>query len=146
MIYSAGIIPFRRNNNGEIEFFVGHPGGEMWKNRNYWAFLKGGVEEGESWQDTALREFTEESGISLSSISKNNLIALGTVQQNKHKIVIAFGAYLPDIDPNECHSNMADNGENVEIDRYAWFNFDTLKNITHPTHIGFYEQIIDLLK
>ena len=41
---------------------------------------------------------------------------------------------------------MADNGENLEIDRYAWFNFDTLKNITHPTHIGFYEQIIDLLK
>ena len=65
MIYSAGIIPFRRNNNGETEFFVGHPGGEMWKNRNYWAFLKGGVEEGETWQDTALREFTEESGVSL---------------------------------------------------------------------------------
>ena len=120
----------------------------MWKTVS--ARLRGADQElidmGETWQDTALREFTEESGVSLSSISRNNLIALGTVQQNKHKIVIAFGAYLPDIDPNECHSNMADNGENLEIDRYAWFNFDTLKNITHPTHIGFYEQIIDLLK
>ena len=31
MEYSSGIIPFRKNKNGEIEFFVGHPGGVGWE-------------------------------------------------------------------------------------------------------------------
>ena len=66
MKYSAGIIPFRINKEtNELEFFVGHPGGYWWKNKNYWAFLKGNVENGENWQETALREFKEESGLSM---------------------------------------------------------------------------------
>ena len=45
MRYSAGIIPFRINNTTkELEFFLGHPGGYNWKNKNYWAFMKGHVE------------------------------------------------------------------------------------------------------
>ena len=63
MIYSAGIIPFRRNSKGEVEFFVGHPGGVGWQWKDYWAYLKGGVEGEETWEETALREFREESGL-----------------------------------------------------------------------------------
>ena len=145
MEYSAGIIPFRRNNNGDLEFFVGHPGGvgNQWK--DYWAYLKGGVEGNETWEETALREFSEETGIPVEKLKNKDLINLGTSRQNKHKIVIAFGIYYPDINPDECFSNMADNGLNPEIDKYAWFTFEELKEKTHPMHINFYEQIIDLL-
>lgn len=148
MEYSAGIIPFRRNNNGELEFFVGHPGGVGWEWKDYWAYLKGGVEEGETWKEAALREFSEESGISIEKLLSNNreLFNLGTSRQNKHKIVIAYGIHYPNINPNECFSNMADNGKWPEIDRYAWFTFEELKKKTHPMHITFYEQIIDMLK
>lgn len=144
MVYSAGIIPFRRNSNGELEFFVGHPGGVGNEWTNYWAYLKGGVEEGETWIDCAWREFCEESGLTLSDVSKTDLIPLGTSKQNKRKIVVAFGLYYPNIEPSECFSNMADNGLNPEIDRYAWFTFDELKNRTHPMHLNFYEQIIEM--
>lgn len=145
MVYSAGIIPFRRNKEGVIEFFVGHPGGVGWQWRDYWAYLKGGVEGDETWEETALREFKEESGLKLEGVTKNSLIPLGTSKQNKYKIVIAFGLYYPNIDPNECFSNMADNGLCPEIDKYAWFTFEELKEKTHPMHIGFYEQIIEMV-
>lgn len=145
MIYSAGIIPFRRNSKGEVEFFVGHPGGVGWQWKDYWAYLKGGVEGEETWEETALREFREESGLKLEEITEKNLIPLGTSKQNKHKIVVAFGLYYPNIDPDKCFSNMADNGLYPEIDKYAWFTFDVLKEKTHPMHINFYEQIIELV-
>lgn len=144
-MYSAGIIPFRKNENDEIEFFVGHPGGVGWQWRDYWAYLKGGVEEGEEWIDTACREFSEESGIPLEEINKEDLIPLGTSKQNKKKIVVAYALYRPDINPDECFSNMADNGLTPEIDMYAWMTFDELKDKTHPMHICFYEQIIELV-
>lgn len=145
MEYSAGIIPFRKNENGEIEFFVGHPGGVGWEWRDYWAYLKGGVEENESFEDAAWREFREESGLPLDDVTKEDLIPLGTSKQNKRKIVIAFALYYPNIDISKCFSNMADNGLNPEIDRYAWFTFEELKTKTHPMHISFYEQIIDMV-
>lgn len=144
-LYSAGIIPFRRNNDGELEFFVGHPGGQSEEWRDYWAYLKGGVEEGETWEETALREFKEESGLKLEGISGKDLIPLGTERQNKRKIVVAYGIYYPDIDCDKCFSNMCDNGTHPEIDRYAWMTFEQLKDRTHPKHIQFYEQIKDLV-
>ena len=146
MEYSAGIIPFRRNSKGEVEFFVGHPGGVGWEWRDYWAYLKGGVEGNETFEEAALREFKEESGLQFDDGDVlNKLIPLGTTRQNKRKIVVAFGLYYPDINPEECFSNIADNCDYPEIDNYKWFTFDELKEKTHPTHINFYEQIIDLV-
>lgn len=143
MIYSAGIIPFRVNDDTkEVEFFVGHPGGDRWGNKNYWAFLKGHVEKDESWVDAAIREFKEESGLSMESCDSQLLIPLGSVLQNPHKTVIAFGLHYPNINVDECKSNLTDFGY-PEIDRYQWMTFDEIKNVTHVTHIKFYEQIIN---
>lgn len=144
MEYSAGIIPYRKNEKGEMEFFVGHPGGVGWQWKDYWAFLKGGVEENETWQETAIREFQEESGLVIDEDMKKCLINLGTSKQNKHKIVVAFALEMPTINPSECFSNMADNGMCPEIDKYAWFTFEDLKKRTHPMHITFYEQLIEM--
>ena len=63
MIRSAGIIPFRENSEGTLEFFVGHPGGMA---RPYWAYMKGQVEEGEDVPHAAMRELAEESGLEVS--------------------------------------------------------------------------------
>lgn len=141
MKYSAGIIPFRIVN-GKMEFFVGHPGGVSWQNRNYWAYLKGCVEKGEDWVTAAIREFKEESGLSMEDCRSNMLIPLGTSLQNPKKTVIAYGIEYPNIDPNDCHSNIADNGLNPEIDQYRWMDYDTLSKCTHAKHLVFYEQLI----
>lgn len=146
MIYSAGIIPFRRNNTGELEFFVGRPGGIDSDKTNYFAFLKGHVEHNETWEETAFREFREESNAPLTDVKESDLIPLGTTQQNNNKVVIAYGLYYPNIVENQCFSNIADNGLWPEIDKYAWMTYDELKEITHPTHLKFYDKITDMLK
>lgn len=144
MDYSAGIIPFRINEDNEMEFFVGHPGGIFWENKDYWAFLKGGVEKGESWSDAAIREFKEESGLSMDDCKSSMLIPLGTTLQNSKKTVAAYGLHYPNIDPNECKSNIADNGLNPEIDKYRWMTYNKLKQVTHKMHLVFYEKLLQM--
>ena len=144
MEYSAGIIPFRVNENNVMEFFVGHPGGQSEEWDNYWAFLKGGVEPGETWKQAALREFKEESGLTLNDISDWMLIPLGNSQQNKHKVVIAFGLHYPNIDPDTCTSNLIEGGEDPEVDRYSWKTYEELEKVTHKKHLLFYKQLMEL--
>lgn len=144
MNYSAGIIPFRVNSDGEMEFFLGHPGGRYNERKDNWFFLKGGIEEGESQSDAALREFKEETGLSMEDCPSEMLIPLGTVQQSTHKVVIAFGLHYPNIDPFQCRSNLCDDGFTREVDRYQWMGYDKVKRVTHPTHLKFYKQLLDL--
>lgn len=146
MKYSAGIIPFRINKDNQLEFFVGHPGGTEWAYKNYWAYLKGGVEKGENYTEAAIREFKEESGLSMEDCTSQMLIPLGTSLQNPRKTVIAYGLHYPNINPNECYSNMASNGLNPEIDRYKWMTYEELKKCTHQAHLIFYEKLINLNK
>lgn len=138
MKYSAGIIPFRINTDNHLEFFVGHPGGKFWKNIDYWAFLKGGVNKGEDWLEAAIREFQEESSVIL---PKDKLFFLGQTKQNPKKTVIAYAVFYPSINEDTCFSNQVENESYPEIDKYKWISFEDLKDITHPKHIVFYEKI-----
>lgn len=144
MQYSAGVIPFRFNKENEMEFFVGHPGGIKWEKQDYWALLKGGVEDNEDWLTTAIREFQEESGYSINEYSNTQFIPLGSVLQNPKKTVIAYGLYCPHIDSNKCYSNLADNCLHPEIDKYRWMTYDVLSKKTHKKHLIFYEKLLDL--
>ena len=145
MVYSAGLIPFRENETtGEIEFFVGHPGGPYQTAKDIWYFLKGGVERHESWDEAAIREFKEETGLPMDDCESSMLIDLGTTQQNSYKRVVAFGIHYPNIDPNKCVSNFCEDGIHREIDRYAWMTYRDLKPLTHPTHLQFYEQLLEM--
>lgn len=137
MAKSVGIIPYKVVD-GELLFFVGHPGGCR---NNYWALMKGGVENGEDDRETALREFKEESGVDLSN-RKDELEYLGQVRQNPKKCVGAFSLRVEDIDPSKCYSNLCPNGHTPEIDQYRWMAWDELKPVTHKTHIIFYEKIL----
>lgn len=142
MTISAGIIPYAYYN-GELMFFVGHPGGNK---TNYWSLLKGQHEEHENIVDTAIREFKEESTIDLSKY-KDKLIDLGEVVQSKVKNVHAFALrleHISDIDPRKCKSNMADNCPWPEIDKYCWMNYENLIQKTHKTHKVFYDKILEI--
>lgn len=146
---SSGIIPYRLKNN-KIEFFVGHPGGPYWENKNYYAFIKGHVENGESLLECALREFKEETNFDLYD-RVNDMVSLGCVSQNSKKTVFAFSVEC-DIDENLCFSNKCEvnfpfNSNNKilinEIDDYKWLSFEDLKNITSKKHLSFYKQILE---
>lgn len=140
---SCGIIPFRKNEEGEMEFFVGHPGGHYNNQKDLWMFLKGAVENNETWSETALREFKEETGLTMEDCEISNLIPLGSVQQNPHKIAVAFGLYYPNIDPEKCFSNTID-GITPEIDKYCWMTYDQIRRYTHHTHMFFFDQLMEM--
>lgn len=141
---SCGIIAFRKLGN-ELEFLVGHPGGEAWSNRDFWALFKGGQDAGEDTKETAIREFCEETGYKLNKDEISRMFYLGEVQQNKKKVVCAYAAYLPDIDPCKCFSNTIEDGVTPEMDKYEWMTYEELIPRTHPKHIPLYDKLIEIV-
>ena len=84
---SSGILLYRFINQ-DLEFFLVHPGGPFFKNKDdgHWTIPKGEPNDGEELVDCALREFSEETGFSISG----NMIELKPIQQKGGKIVHAW--------------------------------------------------------
>ena len=145
MAHSAGIIPYKFED-GEIKFFLGHPGGPTNEHRNYWALLKGGIENGEEPEDTAIREFQEESGIRLEEDEvKERMWLVGTIKQREGKLVTAYALEVDDIDCEKCFSNMVSGEDFPEMDRYAWFTIDEVVGVVSASNRWFYREIMSKL-
>lgn len=131
---SAGLLMFRRGiGQAALEFFLAHPGGPFWANREdgAWTIPKGGVEAGEEILDAALREFREETGIT----ATGPYISLGSIRQRAGKIVHAW-AWESDADPSTIVSNTMTtewprgSGRSItfpEVDRCGWFDASTAR-------------------
>jgi predicted NUDIX family NTP pyrophosphohydrolase len=125
---------FRRGvGSATLEFFLAHPGGPFWANREdgAWTIPKGGVEAGEEILAAALREFQEETGIAPSG----PFISLGSIRQRAGKIVHAW-AWEGDADPSTIVSNSMTtewprgSGRRItfpEIDRCGWFDSEAAR-------------------
>jgi predicted NUDIX family NTP pyrophosphohydrolase len=98
---SAGILLFRQQGRA-AEVLLVKPGGPYWRNKDAgaWMIPKGLVEPGEAPAEAALREFAEETGVSLTTVP----FPLATVRQAGGKIVEAF-ALEGDLDPASVRSN-----------------------------------------
>ena len=98
---SAGILLFREQGS-EAEVLLIKPGGPFWRNKDAgaWMIPKGLVEPGETPAEAALREFAEETGVSLTAVP----FPLATVRQAGGKIVETF-AVEGDLDPASVRSN-----------------------------------------
>jgi predicted NUDIX family NTP pyrophosphohydrolase len=98
---SAGILLYRRHS-GETEVLLIHPGGPYWasKDTGAWMIPKGGVDQNESTQDAAAREFEEETGAALPA----DPFALCRIRQSGGKIVEVFAAE-GDFDPATLSSS-----------------------------------------
>jgi predicted NUDIX family NTP pyrophosphohydrolase len=126
---SAGLLLFRRGaGSTALEFFLAHPGGPFWANREdgAWTIPKGGVEAGEAILDAARREFQEETGIA----PAGPFIDLGSIRQRAGKVVHAW-AFEGDADPDTIVSNSRTtewprgSGRMItfpEVDRCGWFD------------------------
>jgi predicted NUDIX family NTP pyrophosphohydrolase len=123
---------FRRSGGADgLEFFLAHPGGPFWANREdgAWTIPKGGVEAGEEILAAAKREFQEETGIA----ATGPYISLGSIRQRAGKVVHAW-AWEGDADPRKIVSNTMTtewprgSGRTItfpEVDRCAWFTSTT---------------------
>jgi predicted NUDIX family NTP pyrophosphohydrolase len=148
---SAGIIPYKMVKK-QLFFFIAHPGGPLYrkKDNGFWSIVKGEIEEGEEPIKCAIREFKEETGISI----KGDLMPLTPVKQKSGKLVRAW-AVEQDIDPEDAKSNMfqmewppksGTMAEFPELDKFEWFNAQTTVEKLIPAQTPLVYEVMDRLR
>jgi predicted NUDIX family NTP pyrophosphohydrolase len=137
---SAGILLYRQRPD-ETEVLLIHPGGPYWANKDggAWMIPKGGVDEGETPQCAAAREFEEETGASLTG----EPFALCRVKQSGGKIVELFAAE-GDFDTAKLSSAEFEmewpprSGEFrrfPEADKARWMTLPEARRMMLPSHL-----------
>ncbi len=148
---SAGILLYRFISN-EIQFFLVHPGGPFWKNKDagVWLIPKGEFENSEDGLAAAKREFKEETG----TIIDGNFITLTPVKQKAGKLVYAW-AIQGNIDSEKITSNTfkiqwpPKSGKWVdlpEVDKAGWFSIEESKQKINPAQIPLIDELLELIK
>ena len=129
---SAGLLLYRRVPEG-LQAFLVPPGGPFWQRKDLgaWSIPKGEVEPGEDELAAAIREFAEETGISVTG----EFSPLGDLRQAGGKRVVAW-AVRGDADPAAIRSSTFElewpprSGRRErfpEVDRAAWFDLATAR-------------------
>ncbi len=150
MKISAGILLFRKEKGG-LSYFLVHPGGPFWKNKDLgtWSIPKGEIAPDENPLERALREFEEETGQPI----EGEFIELSPVQQKGGKTVFAW-AIEGDIETSGLYSNSfplewpPKSGKIIEIpeiDQWEWFSSEEAQqriNIAQKDFITELEKII----
>lgn len=137
MKISAGILLFKREKENFFYFLV-HPGGPFWKNKDLgaWSIPKGELFEGENLLERAKTEFKEETG----KVVDGDFIELKPIRQKAGKTVFAW-AVEKDIETSDMKSNMITvdwppkSGRKIEIpevDRWEWFSSDEAQQKINP--------------
>jgi predicted NUDIX family NTP pyrophosphohydrolase len=147
---SAGILAWRRGGDGP-EFFLVHPGGPFWKNKDdgAWSIPKGGIDPGEDPLQAAQREFQEETGHTIDGA----FAALDPVKIASGKVIEAW-AIEHDLDAEQVTSNSFEiewpprSGQKQafpEVDRAGWFTGPlALRKIT-PGQVPLLVQLLERL-
>ncbi|MDB5254014.1 MAG: hydrolase [Parcubacteria group bacterium] len=140
---SAGLIMYRKRE-GKTEVLLVHPGGPLWKNKDYgsWDIVKGERNEGETdLLEVAKREFTEETGFTAEGV----FIPLGMVKMKSGKEVHAW-AFEGNCDPAAIISNMIQitwppfSGKKIEIpevDRGEFYEISEAKEKVYQFLVPF---------
>ncbi|MCE3258855.1 MAG: putative pyrophosphohydrolase [Bacteroidetes bacterium] len=148
---SAGILLYKLSGK-EVLFFLVHPGGPFWRNKDTgaWSIPKGEFDDNENPLKAAIREFKEETGTEVSG----NFIPLSPVKLKSGKLIYAW-ALEKDLDPSTIKSNEFEmewpphTGKKIwvpEVDKGDWFFFEEAKEKINPGQVNLIEECFDLLK
>lgn len=147
---SAGILLYRLLEH-KPQFFLVHPGGPFWSNKDAgaWTIPKGEFDTSEEPLAAAIREFAEETGYTLSG----SFLALTPITQKAGKQVYAW-ALEGDIDATQIHSNLfkvewppkSGNWKTFpEVDKAAWFDAKMAKEKINVAQVAFIDELIKKL-
>ncbi|MEX2230929.1 MAG: NUDIX domain-containing protein [Cyclobacteriaceae bacterium] len=148
---AAGLL-MCRVSNGLLEYFLVHPGGPYFKNKDagVWSIPKGIPEEGEDLIHTAQREFFEETGIKTTP----PFYEIGMIKQKGGKGVHAWtftGKWDPDtgiICNNFSLEWPPRSGKMVdfpEVDKAMWMDYAKATALIIPEQIPFLDRATTIL-
>jgi predicted NUDIX family NTP pyrophosphohydrolase len=136
-----------------LEFFLIHPGGPFWKNKNdgAWSIPKGLIEDREDLLAAAVREFREETGI----LPSPPFYELGTSKMKSGKVLFAW-AFKGDWDPAD---GIISNTINIEFpprskkfitipeaDRGEWMTPEKASIMINQAQVIFLERAREILQ
>jgi predicted NUDIX family NTP pyrophosphohydrolase len=148
---SAGVLLYRRGQDGVVEVLIGHMGGPFWarKDDGAWSIPKGEYGDGEDPFAVARREFEEELG---SPVPAEDFLPLGQVR-GSGKLLTVWAAE-GDLDAATCRSNTFPlewpprSGrvqEFPEVDRAAWFAVDAARAKLVKGQVPFLDRLLERL-
>lgn len=148
---SSGLLMYKIKD-GKLLFFLVHPGGPFWKNKDEgaWGIPKGEINDSEGESDAAKREFEEETGIK----SKEPYIPLGKITQKSGKIVHAW-AFQGDwtgLLMGNSFVNLeypAHSGKMIkfpEVDKAGFFTLEKSKELINPAQYDLLLRLKEHLK
>jgi predicted NUDIX family NTP pyrophosphohydrolase len=157
-LVSAGILLYRRPEQGGLEVLLAHPGGPFWARQDHgsWSVPKGITEGDEAPDAVAAREFGEETGFTLRDVARDPAappLDLGEVTLKSGKVIRAW-AVEGDLDASKAMSNECEiewparSGRKImipEVDRVAWFDADEAKLRAHPVQAAFVDRLLTQL-
>lgn len=140
---------YRYNSTKELEFFIVHPGGPYFKNKDEgsWSIPKGEIHQGEEPFAAAQREFEEETGLK----PLGNYKSLGDTRLKSGKKITAW-AFEGDWDGLLlCQTNAKmewpPNSGNIisfpEVDKAGFFTEHDAKRKLHPAQSVFIERLLN---
>lgn len=124
MKISCGILFYTKSK----QILLGHATG-----MHHWDIFKGVQEDGETFEETAIRETVEECGV---KVNKSELNLLGHFKYMKGKDLVIFSYLIDDIDLDSlvCSTFVTLEGKDPfpEMDNYSYFSkddcFDVMSN------------------
>jgi predicted NUDIX family NTP pyrophosphohydrolase len=145
---SAGILLYRLRNN-VLEVLLVHPGGPFYKNKDLgvWSVPKGEFNDGEDSLSAAIREFKEETGVTL----LGNFLELSPVKQKSGKTVFCW-ALQGDLNTDNIKSNTIQlewppkSGKMLEIpevDKGEWLTIQQAQQKILPAQIPLLQELAD---
>lgn len=145
---SAGLL-LHRVRDGRREVLLGHLGGPFWAKRHEraWSIPKGVLEDGESPEEAARREFLEELGV---PVPEGPWTDLGSVRQSRKDVLV--WAVEADLDPATVVPGTFDlewpPGSGTmqafpELDRVQWFGLDEAAELVVAAQAAFLDRLPD---
>jgi predicted NUDIX family NTP pyrophosphohydrolase len=149
---SAGIVLYRWHE-GVLEVLLGHPGGPFFRNKDEgaWSIPKGLVDDGESLEAAARREFEEE----ISYRPKGELLDLGSIRPKSGKTIHIFAGEddLPAghrVESNtfamEWPPRSGRTQEFPEMDGAAFFPLEQARKKINPKQALFLDRLAEALE
>ena len=144
LVRSAGLLPYRLQQT--LEVLIAHPGGPWFekKDAGAWSIVKGIVKDGESDEDAAIREFTEETGWGTPA---GQWVTLGEATLKSRKIVVAWAIETDfDLETFDPGTFTLYGREYPEIDRVVWMPPRAAREKLNPAQGVFLDRLVEHLR